>query len=103
MSNTEKIWQVVHGIPPGRVVTYGQVAAMAGLPGYARFVGTVLKKLPADTRLPWHRVVNARGGISFPKGSDKYWQQRRLLEEEGIVFVNGRLSLGKFGVSQVDA
>jgi len=103
VKNDEKIWQVVHSVPPGRVVTYGQVARMAGLPGYARYVGAVLKKLPSGSRLPWHRVINASGRISFPHGSEQYRRQKQLLEEEGIVFVNGRLSLRNFGLIQPEA
>lgn len=102
MNNDEKIWQIIHSIPPGRVATYGQVARLAGLPGYARYVGTVLKNLPADSRLPWHRVINASGRISFPHGSEQYNRQKQLLEEEGIVFVNGRLSLRHFSMVQLE-
>lgn len=103
MKNEERIWQVVHSIPRGRVATYGQVASLAGLPGYARYVGTVLKKLPRGSRLPWHRVVNARGCLSFPSHSSKHRQQQKLLESEGIVFKDGRLSLSQYGVDQLDA
>ena len=98
MNNDEKIWQIVYNIPMGTVATYGQVARLAGLPGYARYVGTVLKKLPGNSRLPWHRVINAGGRISFPMGSEQYRRQRKLLEAEGIVFVNDRLSLRQFGL-----
>ena len=66
MKNAEKVWQIVHDIPSGHVATYGQIAILAGLPGHARYVGTVLKNLPSQSRLPWHRVVNAKGCISFP-------------------------------------
>ena len=89
----ERIWQVVNGIPMGKVATYGQVARLAQLPGYARFVGTVLKNLPDETRLPWHRVVNAKGQLSFPHGSHQYRRQQSLLESEGIRFTNGKFSL----------
>ena len=65
----ESIWQIVAAIPQGSVATYGQIARMAGLPTYARYVGTTLKKLPNDSRLPWHRVVNGKGQISFPVNS----------------------------------
>ncbi|MCB1670841.1 MAG: MGMT family protein [Gammaproteobacteria bacterium] len=98
MKNNEKIWRVVYGIPAGQVATYGQVARLAGLPGYARYVGTVLKQLPDDSHLPWHRVVNAQGRISFPAMSSQYQLQRSLLESEGVVFVNDRLSLRKFAI-----
>jgi methylated-DNA-protein-cysteine methyltransferase-like protein len=96
VNNDEKIWQVVYGIPMGKVATYGQVATLAGLPGYARYVGSVLRKLPANSRLPWHRVINAGGRISFPAHSEQYRLQRSLLEAEGIVFINDRLSLQRF-------
>ncbi len=97
MNNDEKIWQVVHGIPMGKVATYGQVARLAGLPGYARYVGTVLKRLPAESKLPWHRVINAAGKLSFPAGSEQYLRQRARLEAEGIKFNKDKLSLRKFG------
>lgn len=48
----EEIWQIVAAIPEGSVATYGQIAHLAGFPGYARLVGSTLKKLPHDTRLP---------------------------------------------------
>ncbi|MEX2131920.1 MAG: MGMT family protein [Pseudohongiellaceae bacterium] len=92
----ERIWQVVSGIPKGKVATYGQVARLAQLPGYARFVGTVMKNLPRETRLPWYRVVNAKGMLSFPHNSHQYRRQQSLLEAEGIRFSNGRFSLAVY-------
>lgn len=100
LSNKEKIWQVVHQIPRGKVSSYGQVARLAGLPGYARYVGHVMKNLPEGTRLPWHRVANSQGRLSFPRDSSAYQTQKRRLEDEGVVFVNGRFSLKKFGWHQ---
>ena len=85
MSNAERIWQVVASIPQGRVISYGDVAERAGLPGYARYVGTTLGKLPRNTRLPWHRVVNASRKIA-PRGSARMSEQKRRLRAEGIVF-----------------
>lgn len=93
----ELIWQIVASIPEGKVATYGQIAKLAGYPNHARYVGTTLKKLPKDTTLPWHRVVNARGESSFPKGSDAYNRQITRLNAEGIIFRNGRLSLSLHG------
>ena len=90
------IWQVVAAIPPGRVATYGQVASLAGVCGSARLVGRCLSQLPADTRLPWFRVINASGKISFPVGSDGYERQVKRLQEEGIAVLSGRISLTKF-------
>ncbi|MBV1790021.1 MGMT family protein [Marinobacterium sp. D7] len=93
----ELIWQIVASIPVGRVATYGQIAKLAGYPNHARYVGTTLKKLPKDTTLPWHRVVNARGESSFPKGSDAYNRQIERLSAEGVIFRHGRLSFSLYG------
>src|ERR1700748_680941 len=92
------ICAVVRRIPKGWVATYGQVAAMAGLPRRARLVGHVLQPLDPKTRVPWHRVVNAKGEVSYSasrNGGDA--RQRRLLEKEGIAFdANGRFELERF-------
>jgi methylated-DNA-protein-cysteine methyltransferase-like protein len=91
------ICAVVRRIPKGWVATYGQVAAMAGLPRRARLVGTVLQNLDPEIKIPWHRVVNAKGEVSFSpsrNGSDA--TQRRLLEEEGVEFDGNRFELERF-------
>ena len=93
MTNQEKIWQIVNQIPVGHVASYGQVAKLAGLPGYARYVGYTMKNLPSGTKLPWYRVINSKGTISFKKGSRQYQLQKSLLEQEGVAFINGKLSL----------
>ena len=85
IGKAERIWQVIAHIPTGRVISYGDVAQRAGLPGYARFVGTTLGKLPKDTGLPWHRVVNTSRKIA-PRGSARISEQKRRLRAEGIVF-----------------
>ena len=93
-----RILAIVRRIPRGRVATYGQIAALAGLPRHARLVGRVLSEL-ADERVPWQRVVNARGQIS-ERTDPGYEQdvQRALLEDEGIeVRDGGRIDLGRFG------
>ena len=93
-----RIWQVVSLIPPGQVATYGEVAQQAGLPRGARRVGRALKGLPQDTRIPWHRVINARGRISLPEGSASQYTQRARLEAEGVVFgANSAVDLKRFG------
>ncbi len=90
----QRIYAVVRRIPRGRVATYGQVAELAGLEGRARQVGYALHALPDGSRLPWHRVLNARGEISPRSGSDSHELQRMLLEGEGIMFsVRGRIDL----------
>lgn len=93
----EQIWQVIALIPKGRVATYGQVAELAGLPGGARRVGRILSRLPRGSRIPWHRVVNASGGISLPESSGGYARQHSRLAKEGIVFnAAGRIALRRF-------
>jgi methylated-DNA-protein-cysteine methyltransferase-like protein len=89
-------WQVIAQVPTGKVVTYGQVAQLAGLPGMARAVGRTLSQLPEDTKLPWFRVLNAQGKISFPVDSNGWKRQKALLEQEGIVFINGRIKLSHY-------
>ena len=91
LSKAERIWQVVVSIPKGYVASYGQIAKIAGLPGYARFVGTTLGKLPRDTRLPWHRVVNASLAIA-PRGGGRMLEQKRRLRDEGVSFEGNRVS-----------
>ncbi len=81
------ICAVISRIPKGWVATYGQVAAMAGLPRRARLVGHVLQHLDPAIKIPWHRVVNAKGEVSYSQsrnGGDTL--QRRLLEKEGVEF-----------------
>lgn len=87
----QRIWQSLGAVPRGRLVTYGQLAELAGLPGHARFVGTVLRQLPAGSTLPWHRVINASGRIA--PDSPRYPRQRALLEAEGIAFKADRINL----------
>lgn len=93
----EAVLQVVSMVPEGFVATYGQVAQLAGLGRAARFVGTTLKQLPPGSSLPWHRVVNSSGRISLPEGSDSYRRQKKLLEDEGIAFINNRINLKVHG------
>ena len=91
LSKAERIWQVVVSIPKGYVASYGQIAKIAGLPGQARFVGTTLGKLPRDTRLPWHRVVNASLAIAL-RGGGRMLEQKRRLRDEGVSFEGNRVS-----------
>jgi methylated-DNA-protein-cysteine methyltransferase related protein len=92
------IYAVIRRIPKGWVATYGQVAAMAGLPRRARLVGRVLQELDPGTNVPWHRVVNAKGEVSYSlsrNGGDAL--QRRLLEKEGVEFdKKNRFNLERF-------
>lgn len=78
----QRIQAVVDSIPRGTTLSYGEVAREAGLPRRARLVGRVLSELPAGSRLPWHRVVNASGRISLRGAAAR--EQRRRLRAEGV-------------------
>jgi methylated-DNA-protein-cysteine methyltransferase-like protein len=93
-----RFYTVVRRIPAGRVATYGQIARIADLPGYSRQVGYALHALPAGTGVPWHRVINARGGISLRREPGWDQTQRLLLEREGISFnAAGTVALAIYG------
>jgi methylated-DNA-protein-cysteine methyltransferase-like protein len=97
-SGWEPVYRVVRRIPAGRVASYGQIAALAGRAGAARQVGYALHALGADSGVPWHRVVNARGRISARGSSEIVPLQRARLEAEGIAFGNGGgIDLARFG------
>lgn len=92
-----KIYQAVARIPRGRVASYGQVAAAAGFARGARLAGWSLHHTPPELKIPWHRVINAQGRISFPPRSEPYRRQREKLEAEGVVFLRGRVNLARYG------
>ena len=97
-STHARIHAVVRRIPRGKVATYGQIAALAGLAGQARLVGYAMHALPAGTHVPWQRVLNARGMISLRRGGGGELQQRFLLEREGVAFDSrGRVSFKRYG------
>ncbi|MBC6905571.1 cysteine methyltransferase [Saccharophagus sp. K07] len=96
MSNSSAIFAVIKAIPAGRVATYGQVARLAGLPGAARLVGHTLRKLPENSQLPWHRIINAQGRIALPEDSPGYSEQIARLRDEQIEVVGGRVSLSRY-------
>jgi len=98
------VWEIVRQVPPGRVVTYGQVAALIPAPpgmgdrDYAawgaRWVGGAMAACPGN--VPWQRVINAKGEISLRPGAGGA-DQRALLESEGVVFDDrGRVDLKKY-------
>ena len=92
----QRIYAVVRRIPRGRVATYGQVAALAGIAGHARQVGYALHALPESTTVPWHRVVNASGEISPRSMPGAELVQRQLLAREGVQFdARGRIALSR--------
>jgi methylated-DNA-protein-cysteine methyltransferase related protein len=78
----QRIYRVIRRIPSGRVSTYGTVAGLLGCG--ARQVGYAMAALPNGTQVPWHRVLNARGGVSIPGATGV--TQRLRLEAEGVRF-----------------
>ena len=100
VSTYSRIYAVVKKIPRSRVATYGQIAALAGMPRHARQAGYALAATPEGMKIPWHRVINAQGKISvrlkhWDSGNDDY--QRILLEAEGVAFdSSGRVDLKRF-------
>ena len=81
----KEIYTVVKRIPRGYVLSYSGVARQCGHPRAARQVGYALHALPAGSRVPWWRVVNAQGRISNSSTPDAGQRQRDQLEAEGVV------------------
>jgi methylated-DNA-protein-cysteine methyltransferase-like protein len=88
------VYALIRRIPPGSVVTYGQVAALLGRARSARAVGGAMRRCPAD--VPWHRVVNAQGGISRRRPEGSMLTQRIRLEQEGVRLRRGRVPLARY-------
>lgn len=90
----KRVHALVRRVPVGRVVTYGQVAALLGAPRAARAVGHAMRVCPAG--VPWHRVVNGRGTISRRGDGSGALSQRLLLQGEGVRFSRGRIDLKRY-------
>ena len=93
-----RVYAAIAAIPPGRVASYGAIAARAGLPGRARLVGRLLGEVPDGMELPWFRVLRSSGEIALPKGSRGFREQVRRLRAEGVEVKNGRVALSAFGL-----
>ena len=93
-----KIYATIRRIPYGRVATYGQIASLAGIGRNARMVGYALANLTGDNHVPWHRVINHYGRISYsPSRNGHDFLQKKLLQMEGIIFDNNcRIDLKKY-------
>ena len=92
----EMLYVTLAQVPAGTVVTYGQLAELAGLGRAARWVGTQLRNLPDGSKLPWHRVINQAGRLSVPEGSATWLEQSQRLRSEGVQVSNGRVSLQRY-------
>ncbi|QCJ44814.1 MGMT family protein [Bacillus sp. S3] len=93
---TEKVIEIIRTIPEGKVMTYGQIAGLAGSPRAARQVVRILHSMSRKHRLPWHRVINAKGQIAIQE-DESYNEQWMSLEAEGVqVGLNGVIDLKKY-------
>ncbi|MDY0394373.1 MGMT family protein [Virgibacillus halophilus] len=93
---TERTIYIIQNIPAGKVMTYGQIAALAGSPRAARQVVRILHTMSDKYGLPWHRVVNKQGRIVL-RDDEMAWLQRELLENEEIeVSFQGELDLSRY-------
>jgi methylated-DNA-protein-cysteine methyltransferase related protein len=94
MSLRERIYEVVRGIPRGKVASYGLVALLAGRIGAARAVGAAMREVPAGLKLPCHRVIKADGTLA-PRVVFR-GRQRGMLEREGVTFAKGgKVDMGR--------
>lgn len=96
ISMTDEIYEVVKGIPIGKVATYGQIATLVGDKKLARVVGNVLHKNPNPKEIPCHRVVNAKGEVAATFAFGGAPAQEELLRAEGIEVLNGKVDLLKY-------
>ena len=94
---TLQVRNLVRRIPPGRVASYGQLAALAGDARQARQVAWILHATPETEGLPWQRVINSRGRISLPPRAGGAEQARRLRAEGVSVGPGGSVDMIKFG------
>ncbi|WP_426149852.1 MGMT family protein [Pseudomonas sp. DC3000-4b1] len=93
----QALYSTLAAVPTGRVVTYGELAQLAGLGRAARWVGRQLSQLPAGSTLPWHRVIAAGGRLSLPAGSASGDEQRARLREEGVSISGNRVDIARHG------
>ena len=95
----EAMFLALAQVPKGKVITYGNLAKLAGMPNGARLAGRLMCGLPANSRLPWHRVINSQGKLSLPEGSDGYREQLKRLQQEGVEIHNGKIKLSLYAYS----
>jgi methylated-DNA-protein-cysteine methyltransferase related protein len=94
---SQKVLKLIQSIPKGKVATYGQIAEFAGKPHGSRGVGWLLHSCTKSHRLPWQRVLGAKGKISFLRDSMPFLRQKKLLQNEGVVVSeSGKVDLGKY-------
>lgn len=94
---TEQVIAIIKNIPQGQVMTYGQIAAYANNPRGARQVSRILHSMSDKHQLPWHRVINSKGGISLT--GEAGYIQGQMLSNEGIEVINKKINLKKYQVN----
>ena len=90
---TEDVLEIIKMIPRGKVMTYGQIAALANSPRGARQVSRILHSMSAKHNLPWHRVINSKGTISLT--GEPGFIQSEMLVREGIDVIDKKIDLKK--------
>ncbi len=94
---SQKVIGLIKKIPKGKIATYGQIAKLAGKPQGSRGVAWILHSCSESHSLPWHRVLNSKGKISFSPTTAAFLRQKRLLQKEGVLFADrGQLDLKKY-------
>jgi methylated-DNA-protein-cysteine methyltransferase related protein len=94
---TKAVIDAIRKIPVGKIATYKQIAELAGKPQASRGVAWILKSCSTRYNLPWHRVINSRGRISFDRTTHNYRQQKQRLKNEGVIFSDaGEVNLAQF-------
>lgn len=103
-SFTKAVIKMVKRIPKGKVASYGQIAKISGNAGGSRGVAWILHACSKKYKLPWHRVINSQGKISFDKTTKEFRNQKSLLQKEGIVFSESSVvNFKKFRWSKMNA
>ncbi|KHF38155.1 MGMT family protein [Halalkalibacter okhensis] len=92
---TERVLHIILQIPKGKVMTYGQIAMLAGSPRGARQVVRILHSMSKKYNLPWHRVMNAKGEISI-QDDELFMVQKLSLEGEGVQVKDHKVNLNQF-------
>lgn len=94
----QAVYEIVAAIPSGKVSTYGEIARLAGFPGYQRMVGRILREVSDEMGLPCHRVLNSQGRLV-----PGWAEQSELLKDEGITLKpSGCVDMRKFGWNPMD-
>ncbi|HRN70330.1 MAG TPA: MGMT family protein [Candidatus Woesebacteria bacterium] len=95
MTFKEKVYELLRTVPKGKVVTYGQLAKLAGSPKASRAVGMCMRNNPDAPRTPCHRVVASDGSLHGYSGGDGIPTKKKMLLEEGVIFKGENVDLSQ--------